>query len=267
MEYKEYLDNARKLSGINPLPDITEFYWKGIHNIDNNLLTDNYKLNVKLLAEKVRTTFDNVSAGGLSIQYRDDIFELFEIGAIANEIVPILEKDLYGCNLYIDKAYIWRSLSGMQRDTSWLWHYDNNPNEIYKIMIYLTDVSEDCAPFEYIQNSSGLGLMKLGTRQGTKNWKPAPDGGRVSANELDYYFKRGAKQVKVTGNRGTIFVFNNNVIHRANPASRGKYRDVLVIRIKPTEYPVKNYFDRIHTTSFECSGIVNINPEILDVSS
>ena len=256
MEYKEYLNKARKSFGAGTTtPD--EFYEKGTHPIDKTKLTSEYMLNVESLAEKLKAYFDSKPQTGMAIQYKDNIFDFPEIGNIANEIVPILEEDLYGCNLYVDKAYMWRSLPFPKRDISWLWHYDNNPNEIYKVMIYLTDVEDDSAPFEYVEKN-GKGFVIQGTRQGPKNWSMPSDKGRVSPDKIVFH-----KQIRVSGKQGNIVVFNNNVVHRANSPEKGKHRDVLVIRMKPTINPVDNYFDKKHTTSYESSGVVNKNPEII----
>ena len=65
---------------------------------------------------------------------------------------------------------------------------------------------------------------------------------------------------KVTGSRGLITSFLNNVAHRANPAIEG-YRDVINIRVKPTLVKPPEYINKKWTTSFESSGVVNKDPQ------
>ena len=55
--------------------------------------------------------------------------------------VPFLEEKRFGCNLYVDKIYIYRTLRLKKRESSYLWHYDNNPSEIVKNIIYLNEVT------------------------------------------------------------------------------------------------------------------------------
>ena len=146
------------------------------------------------------------------------------------------------------------------RQSSYLWHHDNNPNEIVKNLIYLSDVTLDNSPFEYLRNKEGFGDLGYCTRRGTKMWQPAPNGSRHSLDEINHKVNNlGFQKAKVVGPLGTMISFNNNAIHRANPIISGT-RDVVNIRVKPTNKETKEYISPKWTTSYESSGAVNPNP-------
>ena len=147
-----------------------------------------------------------------------------------------------------------------ERDSSYIWHYDNNPNEIVKNIIYLNDVDEDNSPFEYLSKTNGKGYMFNSYRQGPEKWNKAPNGSRVT-EEVKELKVSGHTSQKVTGPKGTTFAFNNNTCHRANPVIEG-YRDVINIRVHPCINKPPHLLDPKWTTSREVSGVANKDPEI-----
>ena len=174
-----------------------------------------------------------------------------EIAVIANELIPVAEKDYYGCNLRCDKIYIYRNVHTTKPISSWLYHYDNNPPTVLKLMIYLTDVDDDSyAPIETVPT-----LTYEPTRLGTEKWKSAPNNSRVPESEIDKN-----EVVRYYGKAGTTVLFYPNTVHRATVPGPGKYRDVLVIRVKPCVNDESDDYLR-HADSFECSGACKQNPE------
>ena len=170
-----------------------------------------------------------------------------------------MEENRYGCHLYVDKIYIYRTLKLESRVSSYEWHYDNNPDEIVKTLIYLNDVNEKNSPYEFLKNTvSDQGILGQCTRKGTECWYPAPNNSRVG-HLIEGLEKQGCVPQKVVGPMGTAVSFINNSVHRANPIIEG-YRDVINIRVKPTMQPAPEYTNPMYTTSYEHSGVVNQNP-------
>ena len=137
---------------------------------------------------------------------------------------------------------------------------DNNPNEVVKNIIYLTDVTDENSPFEFIVDSEGRGILFEATRRGTDTWGPVANNSRL-VEEAKYLFDNGYTTKKVFGPTGTTYSFNNDAAHRVNPIIEG-YRDVINIRVKPTLEPAPQYISKEYTTSYEYSGVVNQNPEL-----
>lgn len=259
--YRDYLLKARK-KYIGEKPDIDFFYNKGVMEINPSTFSEDYMKNINVLSEIVKSYFDNknLTDNPKLIKYKN-FSEIKEyVKNISEIIVPYFEQNLYGCHLYVDKVYTWRSIHHQKQEDSWLWHFDNNPNEIHKIIIYLNNVDEHNAPFQYIVDDNGFGKVERGTRQGLDEWIKIPS--RISIAEINNLCTRGYKKKSMVGKKGLLTLFNNNLIHRATIPEVNRYRDVIVIRIKPTINKIK-YVDERYTTSWETSGVVNQNPNII----
>ena len=158
-------------------------------------------------------------------------------------LVPEVERRVYGSYALVDKIYVYRSpVSQAPPRASWLWHYDEHPLEVLKLMIYLTDVEADTAPFTYLaKGDPPVGVL------GTRN--PLYGQSRISAERMDAYAARGCHPVSVTGPRGTAVLFNDNVVHRATLAER-RHRDVLTLQLRPADVRRTPYVDPRWTGSF-----------------
>lgn len=161
---------------------------------------------------------------------------------------PEIESRIFGSPVVFEKLYFYRSLvSTLEGQVSWLWHYDNHPGEIRKLMIYLTDVNEETGPLEYLR-SKETGEPLLMT--------PAPLMGysRVPDRALKHYLANGYESCKITGPRGTMILFSENIIHRANVAKSG-LRDVMVLQMRPSTFKPERALDPRWTGSFEHEDI------------
>jgi hypothetical protein len=164
---------------------------------------------------------------------------------LCSPIIQELEDKVYGSYALVDKIYIYRNpVSRRTRQVSWLWHYDNHPHEILKVMIYLNDVSDCNAPFEYLRSRD--------SRTAVSGSPVAPLFGhsRISDEALTRYLSNGAEPFRVIGPKGTMIVFDNNMIHKANLASEG-HRDVLIFQVRPMATRTKRYIDPRWTGSFQ----------------
>lgn len=259
--YKDYLLKARE-EYAGEKPDIDFFYNKGVMEINPSTFSEDYMNNINILSEIVNSYFSGKNPTDNPKLIKHENFSEIEkyIKSISEIVVPYFEQNLYGCHLYVDKVYTWRNIHHQRQEDSWLWHFDNNPNEIYKIMIYLTDVDKNNAPFQYLMNQDGFGKVMTGTRQGMDEWNTTPS--RISNEEVNNLNESGYKTNSMIGRKGLITIFNNNLIHRATIPEVGTYRDVVVIRVKPTIKKIE-YVNEGYTTSWETTGVVNKNPNII----
>jgi hypothetical protein len=178
-----------------------------------------------------------------ALQLKDSL-NLDGLEDLAGPLLTQLERKVYGCHLIVDKAYAYRNLvSHRQEQVSWLWHYDNHPHEILKIMIYLTDVDDENGPFEYLcSRETGQAVLIPPT--------PLFGYGRIPARTIHRHLANGAEACRVTGRQGTVILFDNNIIHKGNIARRG-YRDVIVLQVRPATFRPKQYIDSEWTGSFQ----------------
>jgi|TARA_E500000331_G_scaffold358547_1_gene426429 hypothetical protein len=262
MNYDEYYSICkRSYTGEVNHNSVGEFYSKPVKIYQSDFFGTEYNDLVNTLSAKIKEDFDNnkdCESDNIMVKHTNIWKFHKEISNLSKILVPFLEENRYGCHLYVDKIYIYRTLKLENRVSSYEWHYDNNPNEIVKTLIYLNDVDESNSPYEFLKSPKNEGILGQCTRKGTECWYPAPNNSRVG-HLIEGLKKQGCAPQKITGNKGTAVSFVNNSIHRANPILKG-YRDAINIRVKPTLQKAPEYANSLYTTSYEHSGVVNQNP-------
>jgi hypothetical protein len=183
-------------------------------------------------------------------------FDVDGLADLCGSIVDQAEQRIYASHVLVDKVYVYRS--PICRDApraSWIWHYDNHPREVLKVMIYLTDVTAASAPFEYLRSSRSREPIR------GRPLAPLYGHGRVPVSTIEHHLRCGGESHMVTGPAGTIVVFDGNVVHRANLATE-HHRDVLVLQLRPATFQPAPRIDRGWTGSFQHLDF-NANPEDL----
>jgi hypothetical protein len=191
----------------------------------------------------------------ITVQLRDPV-GLDGLREVSEPIVEFLERTVYGSFLIVDKIYVYRSpVCDAVPRASWIWHYDNHPREMVKAMVYLTDVTEGTAPFEYLHD------CRSGRPVPGEPLSPLHLNSRVPAGVIDRHCAAGCEPRVVTGPRGTILVFDDNIIHRGTLA-RTNHRDVLVLQVRPSLTAARPRIDTRWTGSFRHRD-VNADPRDL----
>lgn len=163
----------------------------------------------------------------ISIKLRDP-FAIAGIRELSDPILEQLEREVYRCHLLVDKVYVYRSpICGNVPKASWLWHFDNHPREMLKVMVYLTDVHDGTAPFEYLREAA-TGRPQLGSPLA-----PLAGDSRVPLAQVERHLANGFVNASVTGEAGTVLLFDDNVVHRGTMATSG-HRDVIVFQVRPS---------------------------------
>ena len=189
----------------------------------------------------------------ISLQLRDAM-AVDGVRELGEALLPEIERKVFAAYVIVDKVYVYRNLVTRQPEqVSWLWHYDNHPTEVMKIMIYLTDVGPLNAPFEYVRRRDTGEPVQYAPR-------PLLGNSRVSAARVEALLASGHETVKATGPRGTLLIFDDNVLHRATFAKEGR-RDALVFQIRPAAFKPHDRIDRKWSGSFEH---VDFNPRAND---
>jgi hypothetical protein len=179
----------------------------------------------------------------ISLQLKDAM-AIDGVRDLGDAILPEIERKLFGSYVIVDKVYVYRNLvTRQQEQVSWLWHYDNHPTEVMKVMIYLTDVGPLNAPFEYVRRKDSGAPMQFVP-------KPLLGNSRVSADKVGELLANGHEAFKATGPKGTMLIFDDNVLHRATFAREGR-RDALVYQIRPAAFKPAARLDAKWSGSFE----------------
>ena len=212
------------------------------------------KINYKFQDEKNCYLQKGVSPeDDLALRLKDP-FQLSEIHDLANLILPQIETSIFGSYVHVMHTLIYRNnvIENPKLRSSWKWHYDNHPNEVIKIMIYLNDVDENTAPLEYLVDAEDNFVKIQPSRTGPENWfgKPKWPESRVPDSVLNEYLEKGYKTKKVTGQKGTVLIFSQNILHRANVAKINP-RNVAVFQLKPYKTKLSPYIHQKWTGSFQ----------------
>ncbi|MBA3935961.1 MAG: hypothetical protein H0X38_00715, partial [Planctomycetes bacterium] len=150
---------------------------------------------------------------------------------------------IYSSHALVDKVYIYRNpISESEELVSWRWHYDNHPVEVLKAMVYLTAVGEGDGPFEYLRNRATGEAVTMPPL-------PLARDSRIAPARMAALLASGHEGFKVLGPAGTVVLFDDNVIHRANRAER-HHRDVVVLQARPADFRQEHRIDGRFTGGF-----------------
>lgn len=216
--------------------NIYDFGYKiiSIEELDKifNIDTNNYNYIINKLGNLFINTNLEHGAGDISnpIMKRIKTDIIFKNSDIINNlyslILPIIEKNIYNSHIQIIDISMYKNIFNNLKKgiSSWLWHFDNHPNEFIKIMIYLTDVDENSAPFEIILDNDNNPIKLNSSKNSLEDWNKTNDiqyfknqynGNRISEETIDDLCNKGYKKKKICGKKGTIIIFSENIIHRA----------------------------------------------------
>ena len=184
-----------------------------------------------------------------------------EFEALAQVIIPQIEQNMFGCNVVMEALYAYRNVyRDAPERASWLWHYDNNPKEIIKVMIYLSDVDENCGAFEIVCDEHDEAVKMPTYKIDHTTWNAAPNNSRITEAQLDTMASEGYYPYKILGKKGTIAIFDNNIAHRASIPMSPNTRDAIVFMIRPWWTKEEKYINKKHCRAWTGTSIF-MNPE------
>lgn len=139
-------------------------------------------------------------------------------------IIPYIKENYYdNKDIKIIDIKFLKHLKGPYKnhEGAFKWHVDNHPHNILNLIVYLSDVEDNSGGFQFVTENNSI--VKIPYR--------APSGGKVLENYVPEKIKKRIFKVEtVTGKKGTIFIFDNCIIHRAS-VPLDKDRDALILQI------------------------------------
>ena len=237
---------------------ITPRYYELIEKIRNaiDFKISNNKIPTKSYHSGTKSTtpvvFKDDTGHAIRINKWDDIHELKEL---TNLIMPIIERDILGCNGKIEFLHPYRNIPIDQKGnekSSWTWHYDDCPDEFLKLFIHLNEVTKDSGCLKYIQDCNGnIPVVKTYNKDTTyfSNRQQVFPGSRIPNKVIQDQLNKGGKIIDITGKPGSYAICTPNIYHRAScPEKETQPRDVLFFFIRPSIKKYKNYIE--HTNSY-----------------
>ena len=123
MNYDDYYELCKK--AYNKTIDrsvLSDFYSNPVRLLPIESFGEEYMNLIDVLSSKVKDDFDaNIDCDNDNIMMKHNNIWKFheELLNISDIIVPYLEENRYGCHLYVDKIYIYRTLKLDNRVSSY----------------------------------------------------------------------------------------------------------------------------------------------------
>jgi hypothetical protein len=216
---KEFADKGYVKLGLPFEPKLISQISK---KLDNYILDEKYSW--------IRAKHDETIYSRSLYRGHELIPESIEI--LNNEIISIIEQ-YYQTYFQVTKFIFYRNYhvpSEIANKTELMssnWHCDASNTSWLKLFVYLTDVSVDDGPFNVQTRERTIDLMKLGYKNRGNYNLP------LDVMEDEKYVW------KASGKKGTALMCNCNLgLHKAGIPKPGRYRDVLLIQLAPSNEPL-----------------------------
>lgn len=161
------------------------------------------------------------------------------VETLCQAIMPEVEKNIYGS--YVEVASSFAEMKFLTEDTKdkdGFFHSDRHYEDTIRMIIYMSDVGVDDAPFEYLRHQETRKTIRIRTADHpTFTMK-----GRIPKEALSNYMNNRYERFKITGKKGTIILFDSKIIHKAN-SPKNNSRTVLVLPIRPATVKRERFVD------------------------
>jgi hypothetical protein len=171
-----------------------------------------------------------------AIRLKDGIGKLPEICQVITEDIVRAVENYFQSFFKIYWVQIYRTVPTQQPpDASFLWHLDNCPREVVKLMVYLTDTFENTGAFRLKPRPLSVELIRRGF------WD------RSAKEEFASMLEDDATTTVFEGPKGTRILFLNwGCVHRAKHP-QAAHRDVAVFNFVPSLVPWEEHMRRHKT--------------------
>jgi hypothetical protein len=167
---------------------------------------------------------------GASIPAKHPLLKFCSSGEIQNLLIAFFGEVPRLC-----AADYWLTLPAIQdaRTGSQNWHRDHEDQKLVKIFIYLTDVSEDAGPTEYIEGSFSGGAHDIIPPK-----RAFVLGDYLQAADLDKHAVLRFRRV-LTGPKWTVIFVNTSGIHRGGYAKRQRGMANITFTSQASRFPCR----------------------------
>lgn len=183
--------------------------------------------------------------------YVNDFNTISGLEKLCHDVVSNLEEKYFNSFVKIENLHILQNNIDSPLESSWIWHYDDCPQEFLKFAVYLSDVDDRSGPMSYVMGSNNTVPVIESYRDhpGAIKGYPPPvfPKSRVPKHFVDSILSKGGHIETLTGKLGTNFLFTPNIIHKGNnPCSRSvregivKPRNAIFMFIRPSMKKIKN---------------------------
>lgn len=154
------------------------------------------------------------------------------VNLLQASVADIIER-YYGSHFKLYNMSFYRTVPDESMpESSFLWHFDNSPDEEIKLMVYLDDVTEETGAFRFKDVATSERARSLGF------WH------RDDYECARAVFEEPSTTVVAEGGPGTVILFRQGrVVHKAT-APRRDHRDAVTMVIIPSDMPWREHYAR-----------------------
>ena len=153
---------------------------------------------------------------------------------MAKEITEQVEQQIFGCHFNIEFIHCYENLhKDIQETSSWLWHFDNCPDECVKIAFHINNstANNGCMKILLDKNNKPVKMKTDRLKPKDKSKRSS----RMPYEHINSLKQIGYKEKLILGNRGSNFVFSPNILHKATiPAYNEDHRKILMFYVRPS---------------------------------
>ena len=259
---------------INYLKYCKRFYNEEIRSIKTEIDDFSPKVFQNLLAEEVCQGISNSITR--RIDSGQEIFREPEnknfvgikkpLTALNDQLIQIFQNKELNKSIesYFQSYYkiLWmdcyRSLKTNDEKTSWLWHSDNVPPGVLKVIFLITSSDEEKGSTKFLNKSKtnefrDVGYFGIDVKSRTNSLKNIANRYNINYNPITFLTEPG-----------TCILFNNNNFHKASPPKK-EYRDACTYFIIPSRFPWHENLKKVSIENIEESpGGFPLHPRLLE---
>ena len=238
--YKEHYKLCREL--YRGSPD------KNLYNVsleENCVKLDHGDLNK--ITDEIKTHFHENHDISYSrwAKYVNDFAAISNLNIFCRNVVDQLESQFFDSFVKIENLHILQNKLDAPLESSWVWHYDDCPQEFLKFAVYLNDVDENNGPMVFVKSSTDTTpiIQTFRNHPGAVKGYPTPvfPKSRVPQEFVDQILSKGGYIKKITGRAGTNFLFTPNIIHKGStPLSGTTPRLAIFMFVRPCTRKIKD---------------------------
>jgi len=257
--YKEHYSLCRSTYGID-LPKDRKYDSLYDLTVDPSILKGLDKELISKIHEKFCYKIDNnIDCSKETHATRvNNWHDIEEIKTLTDSFMPIVEQQIFSCNVAIEFLLPYRNTPSKipmksewdteNLESSWKWHYDDTPNELLKVFLYLNEVTENSGCLKYLTDKEGKTpvIESLRTAPDYHSGPQTYAGSRIPPEVIKHNIEeKGWKINNVVGPAGTCVIHSPNIYHRAScPTPNSTPRDVLFFLLRPKLSRQKSYINK-----------------------
>lgn len=153
---------------------------------------------------------------------------------LAKQITEQIEEQIFGCYFNIEFIHCYENLyKETQESSSWLWHFDNCPDECVKVAFHINSSNKKNGCMKILVDKDDNPLRMKTDRISPKD--KSRRSSRIAYSHIKSLKQIGYTEKEIIGNRGSNFVFSPNILHKATiPTYNTDNRKILMFYVRPS---------------------------------